>query len=155
LNRVYRILRKPFSKTPLDGEGSYRFGGRWSNPGTRLVYTSEHLSLAMLEYFVHIDAADPPKDLVLVVAEIPSNVSRTSVSPTRLPEDWRRTPAPAEITTIGDRFARKGWAAVLIVPSALAPAERNLLINPRHPDFAKIRIHKPQNFDYDPRFFLR
>src|ERR1019366_10021914 len=43
LIRVYRIVREPYSKSPLDGEGSYRFGGRWSSPGTRLAYTAEHL----------------------------------------------------------------------------------------------------------------
>src|ERR1700733_1545023 len=69
LTRLYRILRRPFSKTPLDGEGAYRFGGRWSSVGVRLAYTAEHLSLAMIEYFVHIDPADPPGDLVVVTAD--------------------------------------------------------------------------------------
>ena len=36
-----------------------------------LAYTAEHLSLAIIEYFVHIDADDSPKDLVVVRAEIP------------------------------------------------------------------------------------
>ena len=49
LTRVYRILRKPYSKKPLDGEGAYQFGGRWSSPGTRLAYAAEYLSLAMIE----------------------------------------------------------------------------------------------------------
>src|SRR5512136_2940813 len=71
LTRVYRILRKPYAKKPRDGEGAYRFGGRWSSPGTRLAYTAEHLSLAMIEYSVHLDPDDAPKDLVLAIAQIP------------------------------------------------------------------------------------
>jgi RES domain-containing protein len=153
LTRVYRILRKPYAKKPLDGEGAYRFGGRWSSPGTRLAYTAEHLSLAMIEYFVHIDPDDPPKDLVWVTAQIPDSVSRTSIPPKRLPATWRNIPAPPELALIGDAFARDRRAAILIVPSALAPAESNWLINPLHPDFAKIRLHPPERFRYDARFF--
>ena len=43
--------------------------------------------------------------------------------------------------------------AILIVPSALAPAESNWLINPRHADFSKVRVHPAESFEYDPRFF--
>jgi len=153
LKRLYRILRRPYSKKPLDGEGAYRFGGRWSSAGVRLAYTSEHLSLAIIEYFVHIDADDPPKDLVVVTAEVPDRVSRTTISTKQLPANWHRTPAPPELTAIGDGFVRDRRAAILIVPSALAPAESNWLINPRHTDFSKIRVHPAKAFRYDSRFF--
>jgi RES domain-containing protein len=153
LTRVYRILRKPYSKKPLDGEGAYRFGGRWSSPGTRLAYTAEHLSLAMIEYFIHLDPDDPPNDLVVVTAEIPDDVSRTEISPKRLPSNWRQSPSPPELAGIGDRFASNARAAILVVPSALAPTESNWLINPRHPEFSKIRLRSVEAFDYDARFF--
>ncbi|MCL4851384.1 MAG: RES domain-containing protein [Bryobacteraceae bacterium] len=139
MTRVYRILRKPYAKKPLDGEGAYRFGGRWSSVGTRLAYTAEHLSLAMLEYFIHIDPDDPPKDLVAVTAEVPDSISRISIYPKQLPSDWRQSPAPPELAGIGDRFVRDRRAAILIVPSALAPAESNWLVNPQHPEFARVR----------------
>jgi RES domain-containing protein len=153
LTRVYRILRKPYAKKPLDGEGAWRFGGRWSSAGTRLAYTAGHLSLAMIEYFIHIDPADLPRDLVVVTAEVPAAVSRAAILPKQLPANWRQTPAPPELAQFGDRFARDRGAAILIVPSALAPAESNWLINPQHPDFAKIRLHPIEDFEYDPRFF--
>ncbi len=153
MTRVYRLLRKPYSKTPFDGEGAYRFGGRWSSPGTRLAYAAEHLSLAMLEYFVHIEANDPPKDLVLVTADIPDTVSRILIGSKRLPSGWQRTPAPPELAVLGDSFVRDRRAAVLIVPSALAPSESNWLIDPKHPSYVKIRVHPPEPLHYDPRFF--
>jgi RES domain-containing protein len=153
LTRVYRILRKPYSKKPLDGEGAYYFGGRWSSTGTRLAYTAGHLSLAMIEYFIHIDPDDPPKDLVAVTAEVPDSVPRTSVSARQLPANWRQSPSPSELAEIGDRFVRDRRAAILIVPSALAPAESNWLINPRHPEFSRIRLRSVEAFEYDPRFF--
>lgn len=152
MTRVYRILRRPFSKRPLDGEGAYRFGGRWSSVGVRLAYAAQHLSLAMIEYFVHIDPVDPPKDLVVVTADIPGSVARTAISQKQLPANWRRTPAPPALAAIGDNFVRDGRAAILLVPSALAPEENNWLVNPRHRDFAKIRANPPEAFRYDARF---
>ena len=153
MTRVYRILRKPYAKKPLDGEGAYLFGGRWSNRGTRLAYTAAHQSLAMLEYFIHIDQTDPPKDLVVVTAEIPDSVSRTTLSAKRLAPNWRQSPSPQEIASTGDRFVRDGRTAILIVPSALVPSEANWLINPRHPEFARIRLSSVDPFEYDTRFF--
>ena len=153
MTRVYRILRRAYANTPLDGEGAYRFGGRWSSVGTRLAYTGEHLSLAMIEYFVHIDPDDPPKDLVLITAEIPDRISRIVVSMKQLPAGWRESPAPPELTSIGDRFANEARAAILIVPSALAPTESNWLINPHHSESARIRLLPTEPFRCDSRFF--
>ncbi|MFI5118131.1 MAG: RES family NAD+ phosphorylase [Terriglobales bacterium] len=84
MSRVCRVLRKAYARTPFDGEGAYRYGGRWSSPGIRLSYTSQHQSLAMLEYFVHLDKDDPPADLVLAIAEIPDEVTLTRVDPRKL-----------------------------------------------------------------------
>lgn len=153
MTRVYRILRKRYAKNPLDGEGAYLFGGRWSSPGTRIAYTAEHLSLAMVEYFVHIDVDDPPKDLVVAAADIPDSVSRVILKPRDLPADWRQVSARPALAAIGDSFAAKRNMAVLVVPSAVVPSESNWLINPLHPQFADIRVRPPERFQYDPRFF--
>jgi RES domain-containing protein len=107
----------------------------------------------MIEYFVHIDPADPPEDLVVVTADIPGSVSRTAISRRQLPANWRRIPAPPALAAIGDNFVRAGRAAILVVPSALAPEENNWLVNPRHWDFRKIRVNPPEAFRYDARFF--
>ncbi len=149
---VYRILRRPYSTNPLDGEGAFRFGGRWSSVGTRIAYAAEHLSLAMVEYFVHLGADDIPEDLVLVRAQVPDGVARIVITPKQLPPEWRQTPAPAALTGIGDRFVQENKAGILIVPSAIAPSESNWLINPAHPAFSKIRVHTPEPFSYDSRF---
>ena len=153
MTRVYRILRERYATNPLDGEGSYLFGGRWSSPGTRIAYTAEHLSLAMVEYFVHIEADDPPKDLVVVSADVPDGVSRAILKPQDLPADWRQVPARPTLAAIGDSFAAKRNIPVLVVPSALVPSEWNWLINPLHPQFADIQVRPPEPFQYDARFF--
>jgi RES domain-containing protein len=153
LKRVYRVLRKAFAQSPLDGEGAYRYGGRWSSAGTRLAYTSEHQSLAMLEYFVHLDADDAPADLVLVTVEIPDDRTKQRVAAEQLSPTWRRSPAPPELAEIGDEFVRKGERCILIVPSALAPNENNWLLNPEHASFRKIVVSGIEPLTYDPRMF--
>jgi RES domain-containing protein len=152
LIRVYRVLRKAFAQSPFDGEGAYLYGGRWSSPGTRLCYTSEHQSLAMLEYFVHLDAEVAPPDLVLVTADIPDGLPTQRIAQNKLPSNWRSFPAPAELARIGDEFVRRG-SCLLIVPSALAPYENNSLLNPQHPGFRRVKISAPEPLTYDARMF--
>lgn len=147
------MLRQAYARTPLDGEGAYLFGGRWSSTGTRLAYTSEHQSLAMLEYFVHLDAADAPPDLVLVTAEVPNDLPKQRVAAGELPSNWRRSPAPVELARTGDEFAQHGRGCVLIVPSALAPNENNWLLNPQHASFGKVVVSRVEPLIYDEKMF--
>jgi RES domain-containing protein len=155
LIRVYRVLRKKYARTPFDGEGAYRYGGRWSSPGIRLSYTSEHQSLALLEYFVHLDKDDPPGDLVLALAEVPDEVSRERLADSQLPASWRDPAAPSELARFGDEFAGRGEHCLLIVPSALVPHEHNWLLNSNHPAFKRIVIQEPEPLAYDPRMFAK
>lgn len=151
MSRVYRILRKPYAQSPFDGEGAYRYGGRWSSPGTRLVYASEHQSLAMLEYFVHLDADDPPLELVLATADVPDDLNRDQIRAEKLPANWRVSPAPPELAKIGDAFVQDAKRAILLVPSVLSPSENNWLLNPAHPDFRKITVRATESLAYDSR----
>ena len=120
-----------------------------------MVYTSATLSLAALEYFVHLEPPEAPDDLVAVPAEIPGGVNRMRVAVSELPRNWRHYPAPEAMADLGTRWAETGATAVLIVPSAIIPAESNYLINPRHADFFKIRVGRPDPFSFDPRMWKR
>ncbi|MGA9979851.1 MAG: RES family NAD+ phosphorylase [Candidatus Sulfotelmatobacter sp.] len=153
--RVFRVLRAAFARTPFDGEGAYLYGGRWSSPGTRVAYASEHQSLAMLEYFVHLDPEDAPEDLVLATADIPIDVSRKRLNAADLPANWREIPAPPALVQFGDDFVKTAETCLLQVPSALAVHENNWLINPQHPDFREIVLHPAEPLRYDPRMFER
>jgi len=155
LIRVYRVLRRKYATVPFEGEGAYRYGGRWSSPGIRLGYTSEHQSLAMLEYFVHLDKDDPPSDLVMAIAEVPEDVSREELVVRDLPESWRDSIPLPQLAAFGDEFAQRGENCLLFVPSVLAPAERNYLINPAHADYKRIAMLPLEPLQYDPRMFSR
>ena len=154
MSLIYRVLRKAFAGAPFDGEGAYRYGGRWSSLGTRLSYASEHQSLAMLEYFVHLDKDDAPDDLVLAIAEFPNELKCDTINIDDLPSNWRSSAAPPELAKYGDKFAQRADHCLLFVPSALAPSENNCLVNPAHPDFRKIVVKKTEPLAYDSRMFI-
>jgi len=147
------VLREPYARTPFDGEGAYRYGGRWSSPGVRLSYASEHQSLALLEYFVHLDKDDPPDDLVLAIADIPDELTLERVVVSDLPANWRDPAVPPELARFGGDFVVQGKHCLLLVPSVLAPNENNVLLNPAHPGYKKIVVRNLEPLSYDPRMF--
>src|SRR6059036_1547871 len=149
--RVWRLCRRAHGA--FDGEGARRFGGRWSLRGTPVVYTSASAALATLEYFVHLDVEDAPPDLVLIAADVPGALGIEEIRVGRLPRDWRRTPAPEALARLGTEWARRGRTAVLAVPSAVVPVERNYLLNPMHPDFRAIVVRRAERFALDPRMW--
>jgi RES domain-containing protein len=129
------------------------YGGRWNNPGTAIVYTSGTVSLAALELFVNLDPDTSPDDLVALTADVPEELTLRRIEVADLPRNWQRFPAPPQLKSIGDTWARSGKTAVLVVPSAVIPHESNYLLNPAHPDFSRIRILKSRRFRFDPRMW--
>ena len=67
--------------------------------------------------------------------------------------NWRDPLAAPELAHFGDEFVQGGKHCVLIIPSALAPAENNWLISPAHPDYSRITVHQLEPLIYDPRMF--
>jgi RES domain-containing protein len=148
---AWRITKHKYAKTAFDGEGARLYGGRWNSPGTAMIYTSQSQSLAVLELLVHMDAPELLKKYILFEVWLPSAyVSDLNLS--NLPANWRTDPAPADVRAVGDEWTASGNSAALRVPSALVPGESNFLLNPRHPDFRKLRIGKPLPFQFAPRF---
>jgi len=118
-----------------------------------VVYTSATLSLAALEYFVHLDPTDAPGDLVAIPADIPDSLPRIEIRAETLPSRWRAYPAPEELAELGTAWVRARKTAVLEVPSAIVPQEHNFVLNPAHSDFRRIRPGTPEAFNFDPRMW--
>ncbi len=146
---VYRICRKAQQK--LDGEGARLYGGRWNSPGRPAVYTSSALSLAAVEYLIHIDPDDVPGDLVALTIEVPDKVDLEAVEPADLPSGWERTVEHPACRKAGDSWLSTGKALLLKVPSAPIPGESNFLINPAHAAMVKVKIAGKRRFAFDPR----
>jgi RES domain-containing protein len=147
--RVWRITRQPYAR--LDGEGARLNGGRWNREGVPVVYTSATLSLAALEYLVHVDVEDVPADLCAMRVELPADAAIEVVDPERLPEGWRSVEEHPECVWRGEEWARRGESLALQVPSAVIPTESNYLLNPRHPDMARVRLVNLETFAFDRR----
>jgi RES domain-containing protein len=148
---LWRITRSIHSSTPLDGEGSRLNGGRWNRSGVALAATSEHLSLAVLEYLVHADIDILPTDLVVVRVSVPATLTPQSFNLSLLPSNWRDYPSPPDVQNIGDEWQRKNSGLLLRVPSAILPTEHSVLVNPLHSDFPKLSC-TIEPFALDPRF---
>lgn len=146
--RIWRICRE--AQAALDGEGARLFGGRWNSEGVAVIYASATLSLAALEYLVHIDIEDVPDDLIALAIDVPDDASTARVDRRDLPAHWRRT-GYADCIAIGDAWVSQGATLTLSVPSAIVPEESNVLINPAHADAAGVQIAASRRFSFDPR----
>jgi RES domain-containing protein len=149
--RVWRLCKAPYAS--FDGEGARLYGGRWNLPGTPVVYTSETLALAALELFVHLAVEDAPSDLVSRPADLADDLSVESVAVSGLPRSWRDYPPPEALARRGSEWVRRGQSVALRVPSALIHHEWNVLLNPAHPEFPRIKIGRAESFSFDPRMW--
>lgn len=146
---VWRLARSVHPV--LDGEGARLHGGRWNELGTSVVYTAGSLALAALELLVHLDPDRLPEDLVAYKVEIPDVLHIETVAASALPDGWNRMVDVPELRRIGEDWARRRDTAILSVPSAVIPEERNHLINPKHPDAEAVRPTDQRPFDFNPR----
>ena len=144
---VYRICKAKYPAN--DGEGARLAGGRWNHKGTPLVYCGATASLCALEVLAH--SAKLAADMIVIGARIPKSISIRTIDETDLPANWSGPIATKKTKDIGTSWTKSAATAVLSVPSAVVPNERNYLLNPAHPDFSKIRFSAPKPFVFDKR----
>jgi RES domain-containing protein len=152
---VWRICRSKYESSAFSGLGAEKAGGRWNVKGVSVVYSSENLSLAALELFVHISPECIPSDLIALRASIPDSASVERIDESKLPNDWRNYPAPPSLHTLGTEWILSARTLALIVPSAINPQESNILLNPSHAEFKQLKVDIRQPFHFDPRMFGR
>jgi RES domain-containing protein len=150
--KVWRLARR--DRTDLDGEGARLYGGRWNSPGTAVIYTAGTLSLALLEYLVHLNPDKMPHDLVSIAGEIPDNLAIRHIAIEALPPNWNDLTLQPVTQTIGTQWVTAGHSAVLRVPSVVIPQESNYVLNPHHPEFSAITWSAPEPFSLDRRLLL-
>jgi RES domain-containing protein len=145
----HRICRR--AHRALDGEGARRYGGRWNSAGHPVVYASSTLALAALEFLTHLDSSEAPQDLIAIRIAIPDDLPVTEVRLRTLPAHWHRYPAPDACRVAGDVWLAARKTAILRVPAAPVPEEWNILLNPQHPEFHRIKQSAERRFHFDPR----
>ncbi len=141
--RAWRLTRAAYASDPLSGRGAAIAGNRWNSPGTRIAYAATSRALAALEMLVHVMRDTVPPDMVFVPIDVPDRLVREA---TGLPGDWADLPYGPNARRFGDRWVAAGRSLGLLVPSVVVPAERNLLINPQHRAFGRVRVGPAEPF---------
>lgn len=149
--RVFRLFPEHFRETAFTGIGGLYAARRWNHRGTVMVYTATSRALAALEFFVNLDPIDAPDDLLMAEAEIPDELVE-QLDHRLLPSGWRELNNLA-CRDLGSRWAASGRSVAIQVPSAVVEGDWNLLLNPRHADFNRIKLIAPKPFRYDGRMF--
>src|SRR5258708_35178333 len=139
----------------LDGGYGLANNGRWNSRARPVTYCSTVPSLGALEKRVHVTNPGLLPPQVMVQYDAPDDLPLRRIEIGDLPSDW----ITREIDTQqrGDIWLDGVAAVLLIAPSLIVPIasapHRNVLINHRHADAARIRIVDVVPFTLDPRLF--
>ena len=149
---VWRLTPPQYAHD-LTGEGSSMTGGRWNSPGRLMLYTSSHLSLSVLEVFVHIapDLRDDLPDLTAVCLVVPDDAGVRTVSDAQFREFMANAALLAACQAFGDTWLAAGVDLILAAPSVIVPEELNVMLNPAHPRMHEVAIVSARRFRFDPR----
>ncbi|WP_027687214.1 RES family NAD+ phosphorylase [Rhizobium leguminosarum] len=153
LDRTLTSIRigDPAGTYPIfDATGSTIAPGRWNTSGSPIIYTSEHYSTALLEKLVHGSGRLPPNQHYVTIT-LPRGLSYEVFSEPALP-GWDSMPANVS-KAFGERWCQEKRSAILLVPSVVARVDRNILINPAHPEFPSITTSLHQPVFWDRRLF--
>ncbi len=122
--------------------------------GRPVIYAASSYSGALLEVLAHSQSGQLPRHQSFVEITIPDSISTETLIPAMLP-GWN-SPDVGAARSFGDVWLAQKRTAVLLVPSMVTQGrESNVLINPAHPDFRRIKASKPQLVNWDRRLFKK
>lgn len=137
----------------MSGTGAKISGGRWNSIGTPMMYCASSIALATLETLGYLRTGSLPFNRYLVRIDVPDQVWALREILDPLPGGWDAIPSGMTSRRTGDRWVASNRSPLLLVPSVIVPDEHNALINPLHPQAAKITATTVRKWIYDPRFF--
>jgi RES domain-containing protein len=148
--KAWRVASRKYASTAFTGEGAARYPGRWNSAGIPVVYLACSLAVGMLEILVHVTDRRYLNAYMAIPVEVPDTLIE-KLKP--LPKDWQQLPEPYpdSTQTLGTNWVLSLRSLALQVPSAIVPSEFNLVLNPKHPAFSKMKIGKAEPLTIDPR----
>jgi len=149
--QVWRLFPARFRGTAFTGAGGLYAASRWNHLGVAMVYTATSRALAALEFFVNLEPNEAPDDLLLAEAVVPDELIE-KLDLGHLPGDWREL-NNEPCREIGSAWAASGRSVGFQVPSAVVEGDWNVLLNPKHAEFGRVRIGEAKPFRYDERMF--
>lgn len=150
--RAWRVS-KASRADDLSGKGAAMEGGRWNDENLRAVYLGLSPAICCLETFVHHNQRPiiPLKIVMLDLPDDPGLFHEPAIQ--TLPAKWNSLPADRPSMDYGSAWLNEGKQLGLIVPSAVLPLERNIMLNPMHPAMQQVKIIEVLDFSYDERMF--
>lgn len=135
--KAYRLIKCKWASAAFDGEGSRLYGGRWNSPGQACVYVAESESLSILESLVHLGNKMALQDWCMFELRLDES-NLMALPESALPKNWYENPAPIENATVGDQWLISKSSVGLLLPSAIARRDRNIMLNTAHPDMKRV-----------------
>ncbi len=115
-----------------------------------MVYTSAAYEGTILEMLARVVARSVPTGQVASRIVLPADADAHTFAETEHP-DWRRRVCSHEV---GREWVDSGRSLALVVPSLVArPWGRNVVLNPAHPDYARVRVAEVVDVRWDPRLY--
>lgn len=148
---VYRLVRAEHAADAFSGEGARLYGGRWNPAGYPVVYASQSRALAALETFVHLTLEAPSMQFLLYEITLPKGARSTRYRGSRVA--WRHARVPLASQRAGLKWLQSRATLTFVVPSVIIPQETNYVLDVRHPQFAHLKISRPEPFSFDQRLW--
>ena len=112
-------------------------GQRWNSKGVAVAYAGASPASCLVEAMMHVHDDGFPLGWRMLEIEVPDD-SIFTLPTSRYPKGWDEFPYRREVQRVGDEWAESSRSLALAVSSAVDKTSRNYLINPSHPDFARI-----------------
>jgi RES domain-containing protein len=147
---IYRLSINKYAND-ISGAGAKINGGRWNPAGISALYASENISLCILEILARADKYTSPDSYTIISIETPQT-DMYEIQLQKLKASWQHD---LDYTQwIGAEFFNNNQSLILKVPSAIVPQEHNLLVNPLHAEFKKVKVIKTELLELDKRLLL-
>ena len=143
---VFRIAHKKYAEN-LSVSG---LSGRWNSNGKLVLYTSENISLALLENMIYRVGTGFNDDYKIMLIEVLSE-NLEEIDAKKLPKNWREMDSYLELQKIGDIWYDQQKSLLLKVPSSVLPENFNIVINTTHPDFKRVKLIDVLDYEPDER----
>ncbi len=148
---VFRLTTGKYAND-ISGTGAKIYGGRWNPVGVAGLYTSQYISLAILEILVRATKTTSPASYTLTSLEIPDK-GIYQIQLKKLKNNWKSDLRYTQ--EIGEDFLHENQSLCLQAPSAIVPQENNFLLNPLHPDFKKVKVIAAELLELDKRLIIQ
>lgn len=143
---VYRIAHRKYAY----GLSVSGLEGRWNSGGKQVLYTSENVSLALLENLIYRAGFGFNGDYKIMIIQIPDQ-KMEEILVKNLPNNWRAMEAYPQLQKAGDAWYESRSRLCLKVPSSVIPDNFNIILNAAHTDFKDVKLIATLDYEPDER----